>query len=300
MEISRLWAGMLTRDLVNAETDSSITLSINIDGAERLPPHTLQSRTQRDQNRGEANLYEVNVEGRNIVPEELDPSSIRVSILGRDAWRPEHFMVWGERVSLPGGLENIPMAIETEITTPISADPNEGPSSFPLRPVGRGNRNMQINRLFMLMTTGGSPGGGVLGTPDSFHGSISPLEIQIVSEENLVALFEFRGIPERHLRSGNANFYAAPVIVPFTRSKLDDSSITLRLKGFDGWEAAGFFLFGLDTQIGRPEFLVPLVHLPEWPHGIMQGDAASGVASVTLPLVPDRSAPGNGGVVVAP
>jgi hypothetical protein len=81
------------------------------------------------------------------------------------------------------------------------------------------------------------------------------------------------------------------VIVPFSKGDLDDSSVTLRLKGLDIWEPASFFLFGLDTAAGRPEAIVPLVHLPEWPFGFMEADATNGVASINLPLLSGQSAP---------
>jgi hypothetical protein len=140
----------------------------------------------------------------------------------------------------------------------------------------------------MLVTT------DVADTPQGTNGT---LEIQIVSEGRLVSLFEIRDTFQDDLEAGQANFYSAPVIVPFTKGSLDDTSITLRLRGrgpyvaqtglFDGWLPASFFLFGLDDAAGRPESIVPLVHLPEWPHGIMQPDATSATASVTLSLAPE-------------
>jgi hypothetical protein len=274
MEMSRLWVGMLTRDLEHAGTDDSITLTVNVAGVERLN-YTFPDTSQADQQRGQANLYEVNVEGRNIVHEELSDSSIRVGIRGKDAWRPEHFMVWGNRVSMIGlAADIIPLAIETDITVQLSTEANEGPASFPLRLVGRGNRNTQINRLFMLMTTAGS-------------GTDSPLEIQIVSDGQLVVLSDITDTSQDDLKAGGANFYSAPVIAPFFKRNLDDHSITLRIKGRDDWEPSSFFLFGLDDATGRPEFLVPLVHLPLWPYGVMKADPTTGVASVTLKLARD-------------
>ncbi len=297
MEISRLWAAMLTRNRNDAGTDSSITLTINVGGVERLN-HTFADTTQEDQEQAQANLYEVNVRGRGIVPAELDGSSIRVGIRGNDAWRPEHFMVWGERAAPFFGTEVIPLAIETGITTQISTDPAEGPSSFPLRLVGKGNRTMPINRLFMLLTTAGEPDDGdIIAEGLGPQGTDSPIEIQIVSEGRLVVLSEISETHQDDLELGGANFYSAPVITPFTRNSLDDRSITLRVKGLDSWGPASFFLFGLDDAAGRPEFLVPLVHLPQWPFGLMEADSTTGVASVTLPLVPDRSFPGDDEVV---
>ena len=280
MEISRLWIVMLTRNSENAGTDSRITLVINTGGIERLN-HTFPDTSQDDQERAQANLYELDVTGRNIVPDELTNSSIRVGIRGDDAWRPEHIFVWGERRVLLR-TEVIPLAIETSINTQLSTDEDEGPSSLPLRLVNDGGSRMDINRLFMLLTTGTT-----FPLFNTIPGSDSPLEIQVVSNDRLVVLFEIRDTFQDDLKAGSANFYAAPVFSSFTKRDLDDGSITLRIKGLDDWEPTSFFVFGLDDASGRPESLVPLVHLPDWPHGNMAPDTLTGAASRTLALVPD-------------
>ena len=234
MELSRLWVAMLTRYLSNAGTDSGITLRIVIGGEEKLD-ETLSNALQNNRGAGVANLYEVNVAGKNIIPEELEPSSISIIIRGRDAWRPEHLVVWGERREFLIGSEAeiIPLAIETDITTQISADASEGPSSLTLRSVDTGRRNMQINRLFMLMTTAGTQQESSnpinWGGPSQTTGTDSPLQIQIVSEGHLVVLSEISDTTQDDLQPGSANFYSAPVIAPFPRGSLDDRSITLRI-----------------------------------------------------------------------
>lgn len=281
MEISRLWIAMLTRNRDYSGTNDLITLIINQGGVDRLE-HTFTDTSQLDLERGEANLYEVNVEGLGIVPEELNNSSIRVVIHGKDAWRPQHFVVWGERVSFDG-TEVIPLAVETDVTVQLSTEKEDSGKAVPsssLNLVGRGNRNMQINRLFMFMTT--SPDDN-----DTDPETDSPLEIQMVSEGKLVVLTEIKDTTQKDLEAGGANFYSAPVIVPFTKRSLDHDSITLRIKGLDDWRPSSFFIFGLDHAAGRPDNLIPLVHLPEWPHGFMQADPTSGMASVTLALAHD-------------
>jgi hypothetical protein len=47
------------------------------------------------------------------------------------------------------------LAIEADITTVISDDPDEDPYSVPLRLAGKGGRKMRINHLFMPMTMAG-------------------------------------------------------------------------------------------------------------------------------------------------
>jgi hypothetical protein len=286
MPLSRVWVAMLTRDRRNAGTDSRIALIINQGGVDRLN-HSFGDTGQSDQERGQANLYSVDVEGRNIEPEEMDAESIRIGILGSDAWRPEHIVVWGERPGVDG-TEILPLAIETEIGVQLSTDPDEGTASFPLRPVSRGDRNTEINRLFLFMTTLGKQTGfgGPVQPP---YNSASPLEIQVVSERHLAVLFEISDTQQDDLEMGAANFYSAPVIAPFTKGSLDDNSITLRIKGLDSWGPGSFFAFGLDAREGRPRSMVPLVHLPDWPHGMMEAESTTGIASVTLALAPDPS-----------
>lgn len=298
MELSRLRIAMLTRRFQKSGTDSPITLVVNIGGNDLLR-HTFPDTKQKDQEKGQANLYSIDVTGKSIMPNELTNSSIRVETRGTDMWEPEHIMVWGERETLQG-VSIVPLAIETNITTQLSNAPDKE-TSMPLRLVSQGDRNMEINRVFMFLTTAGETfdadifGGQVI----SIAKTDSPIEIQIVSQGHLVVLTEIRDTFQDDLEGGGANFYSAPVITPFTRRNLDSRSITLRLKGLDNFEPDSFFLFGLDDSTGRPEAIVPLVSLPSWPYGLMKPDTTNGMASVTLPLIPDRDAPDNVGVALS-
>jgi hypothetical protein len=299
MEISRLWAAMLTRNQSSAGTDSKVALTVNINGVDRVN-HTFPDTTQLDQETAEANLYAIDLEGLGIEPSELTDSSIRLGIRGSDAWRPLHFFVWGQRLSPILGSEVIPLGIETSISTQVSADPAEGVQSIPIRLVTKGSRNMPINRIFLLLTTAGVPDDGdIIAEGLGPEGTNSAIEIQIVSQGRLVVLTEIRDTSQSDAELGSANFYSAPVISPFTRASLDAGSITLRLKGRDNWTPASVFVFGLDDAAGRPEAIVPLVHIPSWNFGAMEADPTNGMATVTLPLVADASFPGDSEVVVA-
>ena len=131
MQINRLWTAMLTRESRDSETDSSIHVSVNTNGVERLN-HTFSDTQQTDQERGIANLYDVDVTDNGIQSEQLTDSSIRLGINGDDAWRPQHVFVFGEGVTRPGVNETQAVAIETEIDTTLSTDASEGPSSVPI------------------------------------------------------------------------------------------------------------------------------------------------------------------------
>jgi hypothetical protein len=297
MPLTRLWVAMLTRTERDTGTDSKISLSINVGGAELLN-QVFPDSGQVDQESGQANLYEFNVEGRRIEPGSLTNSSVRLQILGDDAWNPEHFFAWGE-VPPRTLLQNagiFPLVIEMGITQTLSTNTSEGVSSKPLRLVAKGNSGMRINRLLIILTTRGKQedDSGIFAEGGPPFGTDNSLEIQIVSNDRLVVLGEIRDTVQDDLEYGAANFYTLPVIFPFTKSSLNNQSITLRIKGgMDNWHPASFFLFGLDAAAGRPESIVPLVHLPEWPFGFMEPDRTNGIASVTLPLVQENPLTGD-------
>lgn len=268
--LRRLWAGMLTRNTEDDGTDSSIALTI--EGTQL----TFQDSSQEDQERGQANLYEVGVAGNNIIPENLNNSSIRTVILGDDAWRPEHFVVWGERFT-SGAI--VPLAIETDISVQLSTDSGEGNSSLPLRLVGQGGGNMTINRLLLMMTTADQDNAG---TNDKIN-------LRITTSGGLRVVDFIPDTPQDDQERGQANLYFVPVDTPFTKNSLADNSIRLSTSGTDAWLPAKFFLFGLDDAGGRPEALVPLVNIRTWTLGQMSTDSSEGQPSVTLPFAPTTS-----------
>jgi hypothetical protein len=263
--LRRLWAGMLTRNVEDAGTDSRIALTV--EGTQLTFPDT----AQEDQERGRANLYEVAVQNHNIIPENLSNSSIRAVILGSDAWRPEHFVVWGERFT---GGAIVPLAIETGIAAQLSTDSSEGNAALPLRLVATGSRSMNINRLLLMMTTANSDDAG---TNDKIK-----LTITTTSGGEVVD-FDIPDTPQDDQEKGQANLYFVPVNSPFTRNSLGSNSIRLSTSGTDAWRPASLFLFGLDDAAGRPEALVPLVHLRTWPLEQLSTDSSEGSESVTLP-----------------
>ena len=57
------------------------------------------------------------------------------------------------------------------------------------------------------------------------------------------------------------------------------------IHGRDAWLPKVLFLYGLDTQTGRPNEIVHLVSIPEWDLGMLSTDAQEGKPSVPLPVV---------------
>ncbi|HET7060927.1 MAG TPA: hypothetical protein VFI43_01980, partial [Nitrosospira sp.] len=96
----------------------------------------------------------------------------------------------------------------------------------------------------------------------------------------------FPDTPQSDLERAEANLYYVQVAVPFSKTELNENSIRLSIKGDDAWLPDRLFLFGLDEDETGPAagFVVPLVHLPEWPLGTLSTDPEEGQGSVVLPL----------------
>lgn len=298
MRLNRLWTALLTRERVDAETDSSINLTVNTNGVERLN-QTFPDTEQSDQERGIANLYDLSVSNKGILTEQLTNSSIRLGINGDDAWRPLHAFIFGEGLNFAGAPETLALALETNIATQLSTNSHEGPSSMPLRLVGHGNANQTVRRLFILMRSPDSEKKEGDGPNVSLHQTFTdgPLQIQIVSQGRVVVLFDIRDTPQEDLEAEEANFYTMPVMVPFTRAQLDSESITMRILGMDDYQPLSVFIFGADTASGRPTSLVPLVSIPNWKSaglGTIDYDPTNGTGQVTLPLAALPSGIGRG------
>ena len=290
MLVTRLWTAMLTRETLNVDTgtDSSIGISVNTGGQERLNA-TFPDTWQDDQEAGAANLYDVDTTDRRILTEQLTDSSIRLFINGDDAWRPEHVFVFGE------GADTIKqgataLAIETSVNTQLSTASNEGPSSMPLHLVHQGDNNQTIRRLFIFMRSIGAnepePDHATAG--DKKTETTGTLQVQIVSQGRLVVLFEIRDTHQFDMKNAQANFYTMPVIVPFTRAQLDAESITFRVIGMDNYTPLSLFMFGADRASGRPSSMVPLVGIGNWgQQGLpdIEPDPTNGVGAITLPLM---------------
>ena len=266
-----LWVGMETHNKSEAGSSSSVFLSVITDDIQRLRqnfPKTLQKNRETAQ----ANLYSLNVATKDIVTERFSNNSISVGIGGEDLWNPKHVVVWGR--SDAGAV--LPLGIATDISGKgFSTDESEGVPSLQISRVALGNGDMPINRLLMLMLTA-----------DAFEAETpNQLSIQITSRDRIVVDFDTTDTPQDDRGRSQANMYFVPVRSPFTRRSLSADSITLRILGDDQWKPSQFFLFGLDDAAGRPESLVPLVHIPSWGLGPLSQGAGEGKPRVTLPLV---------------
>lgn len=290
MTLTSLWAGMRTRAIEEAGTPNRIVLIINDNGHDDLLHHILPdtSSTQTNLAKGRSNLYEVpDVGPMNINPDNLQPSSIRVGIRGDEAWKPEDFFVFGEDNGTP-----IPLALARKITKILSTDPaDKDPDggaarlSIPIRPVVRGNATTPIFGLLVLMLTGAK-------------GTDSPVRLRIVTpsnEDKVLFVMPPSSLDDNsaqgkqfHQEANEASFYyvdpeTGHLVVPFTKSELNASSITLSLQEADDWLPASFFVFGIDAREATlPVTIVPLVHIPVWNAGVLEGPTP---VPVPLPLI---------------
>ena len=279
-------------------TDSPVNLVIN-DGTERLN-HRFSDTNQDDQERGQANHYRLEVGSRGIDSALLRPGSIRVGVLGGDAWQPDILFLWGS--ARPGPLQSaaiVPLAIEMNIATELSSDDSVTVPSMPLRPVATGSATTLIRRLMLITVTGHDADaplfGADIGDPGpSDHGTDNAIEIRVVAGDGIVVQHVIPDTPQNDLDTNQANLYVVPVTVPFTRASMAPDAIRLRITGNDAWGPNELYLFGLSGAGGRPESIVPLVHVTSWDLGTLSTDAGEGVSAVTLPLVPGSSGPAVG------
>jgi hypothetical protein len=198
-------------------------------------------------------------------------------------WKPEHYFVWGEQPYIVGhdqrGINIVPIALETHLSVKLSTERDEGPISLPLRRVHLGARDMQINQLLMLMASADVEYAGTdhdIEISVTVPGTSAPKANYVISGEDH---------PQYDQDRAQANFYFVPVMESFTYNDLDDNSISLSIRGNDAWLPQRFFLFGLDTASGRPNAIVPLVHISDWGDDWLSTDSSEGESSVTLDLV---------------
>lgn len=292
--LNKVWFAMRTRTATNTsgdpQTDSPIGLVINENGIDRLNHIFSEDTPQKDQEAGQANLYSVDAD---VETDELDNSSVRVSNLGGDQWSPEVLYIWGEgRRFADFNTEIIPVAIETDIITKLSAgvEDRSAVPSMPLRLVAKGNRRMQIRRLMLIVMTEGVPHTGIIAHAHAPSETNDPIELEITNASGLVVKYEVPKTPQLDLERGQANLYFVPASVPFSQQSLRQNSIVLRIKGDDAWQPSKVFLFGLDDAAGRPESMVPLVHISQWNLGWLSTDTGEGREEIILPLIQEQVA----------
>ena len=273
--IDTLWLAHLNRNTEDAGSDSTINLTINVDGEDVLD-HDYGS------NVGDGEAY-INGGSQLETPfdsAELTNCSVRIGVRDDDAWGPGDVLVFGQSTAEFQSGVAVPLVMETGLTDFLSTDPSEGPLTVPLRRVDPGTSNTVIRRVLLLVDTQWATHGTDTGTD-------SAIQLEVFAGENLVLREEIDDTSQSDLEKGTSNWYMMDAPVPFTRGEVQAGGrIVLSILGKDAWKPMVLFVFGLDTASGRPNQIVTLVSLPVWGPRWMSKDMSEGDASVDLQVTP--------------
>ena len=274
-QIEGLWLAYLNRNTDDAGSDSTINLTINIDGEDVL---------DRDSGStvGDGEAY-INGPFQLETPFDsatLTNSSVRIGLRDDDAWAPGDVLVFGHSLAeFQSGIA-VPLVMETGLNVSLSTDPSEGPLTVPLRQVSPGASSTVIRRVLLLVHTQWGPIGTDTGTD-------SAIQLEVFLGENLLLRQEIDDTSQSDLEKATTNWYVMDAPIPFTRAELQARGrIVLSILGDDAWKPQVLFVFGLDTASGRPNEVVSLVSRPVWGPRWMSSDTSEGDPSVDLPITP--------------
>lgn len=273
--IDDVWLAALTKDEDDAGSDNRFNLIANVDGKDVFRHDFLLGWTLPGQ--GPAGLRDGHAGLEQATPpapfdsDKLTNSSVRLGLRGDDAWGPKHVLVIGRGQPdfTPGRF--IALAMETEIARWLSADSDEGRLTMPVRRVGAGTSSTVIRRVLLLVYT----------DRPSDVDTESDIKLQIAASGRLMLdqkiTHDFKRV--------RAYWHYLPVERPFTRADiLSKGAIHLSILGTDAWLPMTVFVFGLDTEEGRPNEVVTLSAIPKWDLGWLSTDTSEGLASVPLPI----------------
>jgi len=277
--IDALWLAYLNRNTEDAGSDSTINLTINVDGEDVFD-------RDFDSDVGDGEAY-TNVLSQLETPFDsaaLTNSSVRIGLRDDDAWAPGDVLVFGQSTADFQSGVAVPLAMETGLTDFLSTDSSEGPLTVPLRRVDPGTSSTVIRRVLLLVHTQWS-GGGYF--PGGDTGTDSAIQLEVFAGENLVLREEIVDTSQSDLERGTDNWYLMDAPVPFTRGEVQAGGrIVLSILGDDAWKPMWLFVFGLDTASGRPNQVVSLVSRPVWGPRGMSTDTTEGDPSVDLQVTP--------------
>jgi hypothetical protein len=273
--IDDIWMAALTKDEDDAGSSDRFNLTININGADIfghdfLLGWNLPGQGGTGLRDGQAGLEEATPPAP-FDSDKLTNSSVRLGLRGDDAWAPKHVMVIGRAQSdfLPGRV--LALAMETEIDRWLSADSDEGRLTMPVRRVGAGTSNTIIRRVLLLIYT----------DRGSDVDTESDIKLQIAASGQLVLDQKIT----HDFNKVRAHWHFLEVERPFTRADVvSKGAIHLIILGADAWLPMTVFVFGLDTDEGRPNEVVTLSAIPKWELGWLSTDPSEGAPKVPLPL----------------
>ena len=276
----------LTTNVTDAGSSAPSTLyvTVNIDGIDVVSHHVvyLPPFEIKQGHAGVLPVADTTVSPISFDSDLLTNSSVRVSITGDDAWKPQHLLLIGRNIR--SNLA-IPLAGELDNPTWLSTDSGDASSftavpTIPLRLVGRGDDSTLIQGVLLLLVT----------SNEDDAGTDSLIELEIKVGQNVVFQRSYPlgggDTPQDDLEQNAHNWYFQTPQVPFTRGDVrSNGEIKLRILGDDAWLPRQVFVYGFDT-IGfpRPTAIVPLASIPNWDMGWMSTVGSEGSTSVFLPL----------------
>lgn len=307
---TNIWVSTLTRDFTDAGSFHELILIINDPNGIEKHHGSIGNKTDH---RANGSLYKFNVSPKNINTTDLG-NYISIGTKGDDQWSPRHIFVWGETES--GDMVSI--AMEVNITTRLGTEFGEGNISIPIRKVSTNppttsRRGWEIKRLLLIVKTE-----NFVPATETTHGNFDTstddsIKLKIMNNKNAVVVDHIiEDTSQNDLEHGVTNFYFIPVISSFRVEDLNTVAITLSILGDDMWSPSKLFLFGLDSELGRPSQVIPLVHSDPWTQknlstdptdtSVEAGMSISSTESVQLELLEYQSplrqpAPDDGGVL---
>ena len=278
--VDNLWLAAITKNEDDAGSSNRFNLTINIDGGDVFDQDfTLGGGAPGEEqvglDQGQAGLQDSGPLSTPFESNALTSSSIRLGIRGDNAWGPQHVLLLGRTQPSFEPGRTVALAMETDLAHRLSSDTSEGHLTMRLRLVGAGSSATVIRRVLLLVHTAG---GNDTETDNS-------IQLQIAAGGNLVLHQKITDTPQDDLEQYTPNWYFLDVEAPFTRGDVvSNGSIRLSILGTDAWLPKSVFLFGLDTETGRPNEVVTLVSAPEWGLGWLSADPQEGNQSIDLPV----------------
>jgi len=274
--IGDVWLAALTKGDDDAGSNNRFNLTVNIDGADVFTHDfflgwNLPGQGPTGLRDGQAGLEQGEPPPATFDSDKLTNSSVRLGLRGDDAWGPQHVLVAGraEPDFIPGRI--LALAMETDIDRWLSADSDEGRLTMPVRRVGAGTSDTIIRRVLLLIYT---DRGSDIDTE-------SDIKLQIAASGQLMLDKKIT----HDFNQVRAHWHFLEVEQPFTRAGVaSKGAIHLSILGTDAWLPMTVFVFGLDTEEGRPNDVVTLSAIPKWDLGWLSTDPSEGAASVALPI----------------
>lgn len=295
--LKELWLATLTRNVDDAGSDAGgLNLVVNIDGDdvvnEDLPFVNPDGPLSGGFGMGDASetwlgdgqgALTGKISGETLLgfplaspfdSDLLTNSSVRIGIRSDDAWSPQDIFLFGagqDDVKAPW----VPLAFAADVGHWLSTDASEGKLTLPLRRVAHGTATTTIRRVLWLTFTPGEESD----TDDA-------ITLQISTANGIVHTHRIDETPQDDFEPFMGNWFSASPAVPFTKAEIvDGGKIALLTSGTDAWRPQCVFVFGLDTESGQPNAIVPLVGIPSWSLDTLSNDSSEGAPEATLPLI---------------